>query len=236
MGKLLDEDVQWIVRRMPKSVSDLLVANAGSLFLAGGFIRACIAGEKVADIDLFSPSTDEAKKAANALAASRGVKVSATDNAFTVRVGELPVQFIHRWTFSSPVACVESFDFTIASAAVFFTSDGNQWLSCCDDRFYADLAAKRLVYRSPVRNEDAGGSLLRVLKFYQRGYRITLPSLGATIARLAMAFDWGRIELEGMSGKEVEQRLARVATGLLIEVDPMAIVPELGGIADEAVK
>lgn len=224
VGVLLEEDVSWIVRRLPRTVADVLKANAGRLFLAGGFIRSCIANETVSDVDLFAPSVEDAKAIANAFAASRGTKVTATDNACTVKVGELPVQFIHRWTFSDPLSCVASFDFTIASAAVWYTSDGDRWQSCCDDRFYADLAARRLVYRSPIRNEDAGGSLLRLLKFYQRGYRVTLPSLGAVVARLAMGFDLGRLHATGVTGIELERQLAKVATGLLIEVDPNAII------------
>lgn len=51
-------------------------------------------------------------------------------------------------------------------------------------RFYPDLAAKRLTYCAPKRIEEAGGSLLRVLKFYRRGYIIPLDSLAAVIARL----------------------------------------------------
>ena len=49
---------------------------------------------------------------------------------------------------------------------------GGEYVGLCNIRFYPDLAARRLVYTSPLRNEDAGGSILRVLKFYQRGYRI----------------------------------------------------------------
>ena len=36
------------------------------------------------------------------------------------------------------------------------------------DEFYPDLAARRLVYTAPVRDEEAGGSLLRVRKFIER--------------------------------------------------------------------
>ena len=88
----------------------------------------------------------------------------------------------------------------------------DKWCSACDPRFYADLAAKRLVYRSPERNEDAGGSMLRVLKFYQRGYRIPLDSLGAVIARL----------IQGVKDPILlnEPKLARTLSGLLREVDP----------------
>ena len=90
--------------------------------------------------------------------------------------------------------------------------NGKEWESLIDDRFYSDLAGKRLVYCSPKRNEDAGGSFLRVLKFYQRGYRIPLDSMGAVIARLV-----GGVRMDQVNG---EEQLAKVLTGLLREVDP----------------
>ena len=95
-----------------------------------------------------------------------------------------------------------------------------------DDDFYSDLAAKRLVYRAPQRNEDAGGSILRVLKFYQRGFRIPLDSLGAVIARLVNQIDPAAIEAgihhgDDLLGKTIEERWAHIITSKLHEVDPM---------------
>jgi hypothetical protein len=62
----------------------------------------------------------------------------------------------------------------------------------------------------------AGGSILRVLKFYQRGYRIPLDSLGAVIARLMKPVDFDKI----IGRTDQEDQLAKVLTGLLREVDP----------------
>jgi len=128
----------------------------------------------------------------------------------------IPIQFIHRWTFDAPEKVIASFDFTIASAALWYEkriTDKGRWVSLCDDSFYADLAAKRLIYRSPVRVEDAGGSMLRVLKFYQRGYRMPLDSLGAVMgADVQGAFDHTKSDLSD------EGQVAKVLTGLLREV------------------
>jgi hypothetical protein len=135
-----------------------------------------------------------------------------TDNAYTVK-GRVPVQIIHRWIFQTPEAVSDSFDFTICCAVIFFT--GTKFDSYCDDRFYIDLASKRLVYRSPIRNEDAGGSMLRVLKYYQKGYRIPLDSLGKVIARLVNKLDFDR-----NANLDEEQEKAKIITGLLREVDP----------------
>lgn len=218
LTELRDRDVQWTMRRLPKAVRELLKSRNG-IFLAGGFIRACIAGEDVNDVDLFAPSKDEATIVARQLAGAG--EIVETDNAFSFICEKIPVQVIHRWTYDSPIACVESFDFTIAAAAIWWRNPNDaetpaHWASCCDQEYYADLAGKRLVYRKPVRNEDAGGSLLRVLKFYQRGYRIPLDSLGAVIARLLRGIE----PQHAQTVVSNESFAADVITGLLVEVDP----------------
>lgn len=217
---ILDEhDLYWCVRRLPQTVREMMKRHGVKMILGGGFIRSMIAGEKAADLDFFSSSKDYGQALAKELAGDG--KVYETDNAFTVCGRGLPVQFIHRWTYEHPADVVESFDFTIAQSVVWF--DGKAWCSQCSDRFYRDLAAKRLVYTSPKRNEDAGGSMLRVLKFYQKGYRIPLDSLGAVVARLMKPVNPGEIEsvtADRWGSETVECQLAKVVTGLLHEVDP----------------
>lgn len=227
MRSLEAQDVYWIGRQMPKAVWETLLAQKRTLFLAGGYIRACVANEPPSDIDLFTGSKDSGLAAAVAMVAGgKGLRMVETDNAFTVLGFSVPVQFIHRWTFDDPAKCVESFDFTIARAAVWFNDEKDDerhaiLQSCCDDRFYSDLAAKRLIYCAPVRNEDAGGSMLRVLKFYQRGYRIPLDSLGAVMARMFEGVDSERLNNSAEFRNEThEHRMAKVLTGMLREVDP----------------
>ncbi len=212
MMELLKEDLAWCVRRLPKDVYDLLKKSKDTLFVAGGFIRARISNEKPSDIDIFSSSDDIAFKYAKKLARDY-FKVVKTDNAYTVCGNKrLAIQFIKKWNFSHPSEVLPSFDFTIARAM--FWWDGNRWQSLCDDRFYPDLAAKRLVYCSPIRIEEVGGSIMRVLKFYQRGYRIPLDSLGAVVARLVSGVDMKRSDVS------TEEQMALILSGLLREVDP----------------
>ena len=223
MNELDVQDINWIARRLPPPVLTALRKHGTNLFLAGGFIRACVANEQINDVDLFTSSPDLAKQVADELAAAvRHGSVHSTDNAYTVRGCYLPVQVIHRWTFDDPRKCVESFDFTIARAAFWFSQEKNgSPETYCDSRFYSDLAGKRLVYCRPQRDEEAGGSMLRVLKFYQRGYRIPLDSLGAVIARLAQAVCYDEIAKAAYTqGVSNEQQIAKVLTGLLHEVDP----------------
>lgn len=218
MRQLEHCDLMWIVRRMPHAVASLLQANPDT-FLAGGFIRACIAGEDVKDVDLFTSTKDRAVLLANQLAQTESPPrpIHSSDNALSLSLRHMPVQFIHRWTFKSAEECVQSFDFTIARAAVWHDGE-KEWRSVCDDHFYSDLAAKRLVYCHPVRNEDVGGSMLRLLKFYSRGYRAPLRSIGGVVARLAMGVEWNR---EGITGDE--EFVSRIITGKLKEVDPNSI-------------
>ena len=213
MQQLAVQDLNWCLRRLPKPLRELMERHNKKVFVAGGYIRACVANEFVSDIDVFTNSKDTAEALAKEL--GKNMRVVETDNAYTVLGYKLPLQFIHRWNFSDPLECVQSFDFTIAKAALWFNASGSPQ-SCCADTFYQDLAAKRLVYCQPLRNEDAGGSMLRVLKFYQRGYRIPLDSLGAVIARLCGGVKWDKLQ------ENDEQRLARIFTSLLIEVDPNA--------------
>ena len=235
MRELNPMDLDNCVRRLPKQLRALLREQDGKLFVAGGFIRAVIAGEKVSDIDVMASSADLADKCCEQLAEKYSIgkapfgyqfvgpklntTIHQTDNAYTLRVRPVPIQFIHRWVFDTPQAGIESFDFTIAKAALWCKN--NTWHSVCADTDYDDLAAKRLIYTSPARIEEAGGSLLRVLKFYQRGYRIPLSSLSAVIARLVHS-----LEFEEPVKDLPESVVAHILGGLLRAVDPRTPIDE----------
>lgn len=218
MITLSRDDLKWCLRRLPKDVLELMQKEGDNVVLAGGYIRARITGEKPSDIDMFTKTGDAAELYARRLS-SNITRLSIkepieTDNAFTVTGRKLSVQFIKKWTYDKPSDIISSFDFTIARAAIWFDIVDKEWQSMCDDRYYIDLAARRLVYCSPKRIEEVGGSMLRVLKFYQRGYRIPLDSLGGVIARVMTGID-----LERPSAQS-EEDWKLIITGLLREVDP----------------
>lgn len=217
MGTLRIDDLRRIVSLLPKDV--LAIMKTEKVFLAGGYIRARVAGEIVSDIDLLVGSDKKAGELADKLCASRGDKKPwKTKNAFTITdIGKTPVQFIKRWTFDDPKALIESFDFTIAQACVWF--DGLQWQSLTSDHFYPDLASRRLRYTFPVRHEDAGGSILRVQKFMKRGYDIAPEELAKVIARLLSG-----IENESKFWVSGEEAKAKVIASLLRHVDPLTII------------
>lgn len=227
MNTLNQFDLFFIRNRLPRDVRDLLIAYGATtlqnaeLFLAGGFIRSVIAKEEVNDIDLFASNKSLANEAANILADKFKSRVYSTENAYTVRAKPFTLQVIHRWTFPSPEECVASFDYTIARAAVWVDTKpdpngdtSHRWESACDPSYYEDLAARRLVYRSPIREEAAGGSLLRLLKFYRRGYTAPLDTIASVMARLT-----GKVDYRA----QTEEQIARVLLGLLHEVDPNSV-------------
>lgn len=230
--KLDQMDLSFAVRRIPRKLADLMTAPEwrAKIMVGGGFLRASVSNEKINDVDVFVQTKEDAKKLADILTGEKKYFESA--NAYTIRGLGLTVQIIHRWLFEKPEDVSDSFDFTICCAVIWYDA---VWLSFCDDRFYVDLASKRLIYRCPARNEDAGGSMLRVLKYYQKGYRIPLDSLGAVVARMLQGLqvgdgDFGIPNSKGgtvktgcavANGKLDEGLVAKVVTGLLRAVDPL---------------
>ena len=220
MEKLSDADLGFVVRRLPKDVRLLLEQYPGRLFLGGGFVRAVIAGEQPSDIDLFGETEPFLDACAQLLTAARGkgCRLHKTKNALTVlSIGRLTVQFITRWTFMEPEEVAKSFDFTICQAVIWRSgkSKSDPWMSNCHPSFYQDLAARRLVYTCPSRDEEAGGSMLRIIKFTKRGYVCQVDTLAKVIARLVRAVDTGKIDTMD------EFATSFILCGLLREVDPL---------------
>lgn len=215
MNELHNNDLHYVVSHLPRDIRKLMEDSA--VVLGGGFIRELIAGNKPNDIDLFGADTALLKLSAQLLASQRQSRLIESANALTIATeNRMPVQFITRWLFEKPEQVIESFDFTVCQAVVWF-ADGS-WHSAIGVDFYRDLAARRLTYTHPQRNEDAGGSLLRVRKFLARGYTIQVQSLAGVVARLASAI---RMDAQHVA---TEEGMTRVIAGLLREVDPLTIV------------
>jgi hypothetical protein len=216
--RLEKHDLRYVAQRLPKDIRDLMKTHGHHLMVGGGFLRATIAGEVPNDIDLFGSSAEQLDKIATALMSVRpGSKKHTTKNAITVITPDrLPVQFITRWVFETPFRCLASFDFTVCQALVWRSLTGNgEFNGIVGERFYQDLAARRLHYTSPVREEEAGGSMLRVIKYIKRGYTIQVGSLGAVIARLHVA-----VRDSALAQERPEMAIA----GLLREVDPLLVI------------
>ena len=229
---LTDTDLNFVVRRLPKDVRTLLQSNAGLLYVGGGFIRDTIAGIEPKDLDILGAPT-RLKGAAAALHVMRGnegnkVIAHETDNAITIVCPpRLPVQFITRWTFANSRDALASFDFTVCQACIYFDSGLDIFVGECSDLFYPDLAARRLTYTFPQREEEAGGSMMRAVKFLRRGWNIQPHSLAGVMSRVAMKVDWERINAGRVIPEDKERAVAAVVGGLLREVDPLLVVDGL---------
>ncbi len=234
--KLSNSDLNFVLSRCPRDILKLLRDNAGKLFLAGGFIRSTISGDKVSDIDLFGTTKDDLLRIAKDLTLERKGRYFQTDNAITVlSPPRFAVQFITRWLFTEAEPLITSFDFTVCQAVIWaeslpdttITVDGKpvvkkhcRFHSLISAAFYPDLAAKRLVYTFPQREEEAGGSLMRVIKFVKKGWNIQAPSLAGVIARIVSSLSTNELA----TGGNREFGAARVITGLLREVDPLTVI------------
>lgn len=231
--ELTPNDLRYVVMRLPRDIRKLLSENPNRLYVGGGFIRATVAGEMPSDIDLFGDDPSLLLTLAELLRSRRSgdgerVKIHKSKNAITfLTAGRLPIQFITRWTFNTPADLVASFDFTVCQAAIWREGDqpNSAWRSEAGDAFYVDLAARRLVYTHPKREEEAGGSLLRAFKFTKRGYSIQVNSLAGVVARLSAKVRDSRLA-------DTEEGMTTVLAGLLREVDPLATVDGLD-VVDE---
>lgn len=214
MKELNMEDMIRVLSSLPKDILDMMMGNP--VYLAGGYIRAVVSGEKPHDIDLFGGGVEQLDCFARALFTMRSEKdrIHRTDNAITlITKGRMPVQFITRWTYKTPQDIIPDFDFSIAQAAIWYDRGHECWKSAIGDRFYEDLAAKRLTYLAPKRDEDAGGSMLRALKFVKKGFHIDTTNLGLVVARL----------MRGVNTQN-EASSAFAATARLREVDPLRVI------------
>ena len=230
MNKLTKTDLQLCVSRIPKDVQSIMKEHG--LYLGGGFIRSTIAHEKVNDIDLFGSSKEALNLAAMSLSVQRSGRLHKTDNAITVLSKvRTPAQLITRWMYDDPEKLCNDFDFTVCQSVIWFDKNRKIWMSCASDGFYPDLAAHRLVYTFPKREESAGGSLLRVRKFLQRGYNIQAWSLAGAISRLLIA-----VEKDSILAKDGEQGLTKVITGLLREVDPLVVIDGVEAVDEHEIR
>lgn len=182
MRKLHPDDVRRVLHSLPRDVADAMFSRP-EIVLAGGFIRAVIAGEEPADVDLLV-SDDTDVSALAELIDNKAVHHS--PNAISLNRDDILVQIVHRWRFSTAEAAIASLDFTVCQAAIYCDRLG-VWQSVCCDSYYEDLAAKRLVYTTPDRDEDAGGSTLRLMKYARKGYYASPETVAAVITRMNAA-------------------------------------------------
>lgn len=167
-------DAGRVLDLLPEEV--IRVLKTSTTYLAGGCIRAVLNKEKVNDFDLFTVGPDTAKAIVKALDPS----APKTKSAYTVKKFNPAIQIIHRQFFDSPAAVINSFDFTICKAVIWWDEDFKDWLSVADEHFVPDVKEKVLRYCEP-RDNRAADSLVRAFKFTERGYGILPSSLAKLV-------------------------------------------------------
>jgi hypothetical protein len=226
--QLNKDDLRNVVLRLPKDVRNMLVRYPGKVFVGGGFIRAIVGREDVSDIDMFGNNAALLGILAEKLVSGRKefnekCRLHTTKNAITILTeNRLPVQMITRWLFESSESLIGSFDFTVCASAVYY--ENGEFRSQVSPDFYSDLAAKRLRYTNPKREEEAGGSMLRVLKYVKRGYSISPESLADVMSRVHIAAV--DIQEKGLKTDGLTD-IQQITKQLLREVDPLMVVDGL---------
>lgn len=191
MDLLNKHDLDRAVALLPYEIKMIMSANGANIMLAGGYIRSVIAKEPIKDIDLFiSGDREEAHKIAHRIKDYGYDEIHSTQHNFTLLSKEkTTVQVIHGFDFYGPMSLLNSFDFNICKAVIWYSGIDLTWQGLTVREFYQDLVAKRLTYTNPEWNLRAASPLCRVLKFYERGYTIDIDSFSAIITNLVSAAD-----------------------------------------------
>jgi len=205
MVKLNKYDLMTVVRRLPKSIKDLMIQPKyhNKVFIAGGCILSIITNEKIKDYDILVSDKETAKELRDDFLKYQNTTVYETKNAYTIKGLGIPIQIIYRWNFNLPNEVIESFDFTVSCSCVYF--DGQYYQGICHKQYYEDISSKRLTYTHPIREEDPAGSFLRLLKFYKRGYQIPLDSLASVMTRLYCGINDGYLKNELKIENEINE-------------------------------
>jgi hypothetical protein len=170
--KLPKAFVREVLGALPEGVVEVM-RNAGpSITLAGGFIRATLAGETPRDVDLFVNEHDKAQRLIQCFETEQK-NVFRSDNAFTQKTPgvECPIQAVFRWSFVQPTELLNFFDFSIACAAIWH--NGTRFTSVARIEFEGDVKAKTLRFMHPERPkglDDLNASFARAHKFFGLGY------------------------------------------------------------------
>lgn len=190
---------------IPEDISKLLRAHEGKLYLAGGYLRDTFMRLEPSDIDLFMSKDTDQEEIVKEITTLLGCEPEKTINAYTWQPAHrIPVQLIVRWRYDQPAGVLASFDFTNSLAAVWYSNGDFKLLT--GDGYWKALATKTLVWAKPANDPSPGGALLRIIKFAQRGWHISLQDLAEVVSAFVEACD----------GYEVSDLLDR-----LVEIDPI---------------
>lgn len=180
-------DIVSVVNKIPSFLTKQMQRFPVSVYLSGGFIRNAITGEQTHDIDIFLAS--DSIRSAIMLEMNQIVWLRGKNSFSSVNIRPI-VQLYFREYFPKPESILLNADFTICACAVWWT--GERWTGIVCERFYSDLAAKRLVFINEKEQEELGG-LLRAHKLMARGYNLPVDELAKFLARFSSSLKEGAL-------------------------------------------
>lgn len=188
---LEDEDIKRVVYMLPEEIISMMKRHPGKVIVAGGFIRALVAGEDIRDLDIFITSEKEAKSWANEVDLDYEVKdkhlSTGPNEEFTYEI-----QTVWRYEFKHPYEIPEQFDYTVVKAAIWFDEGSKSklpnFIGICHERFYRDIARKALVFCCE-RDTERVTSIPRLLRYTQYGYSMDTKSMAEVILKTCLSLD-----------------------------------------------
>lgn len=169
-------------------------------FVAGGALTSAFTGAPINDVDIYFKSQEDFINAVEQAYDEGLWCVSATDRAVTFAHGSSIIQLMHFDFFETPEAIFDAFDFTVAMAA--YDIDKEEFVFHQD--FLKHASQRFLRFHSGTRYPY--GSLLRVLKYQQRGYSIgkgDLLRIGLSLQKVSLnSWDDLAIAVGGQYGEK----------------------------------
>ena len=211
-----------IVRLLPPPLKDILMEHGPHICIAGGFCRDAISGRDPKDADIFAVGKREMEaviekfgwEAANY--SRHHTANTVTFKPFLNMDGYCDIQFITRVYYPFHTDLISSFDFTICQCCVYWS--GDSWIGLCTPEFWEDILAERARYTAPIRTEDPGASVLRLVKFARKGYKIGEQDVASCIGRFYA-------QLSGKPEEEMKEKVKscfrRVGYGWRTEAEPV---------------
>lgn len=151
------------LRKIKESADDFFPEGA---FIAGGALTSAFTNLPIKDTDIYFKSKEAFITAVEDAYDSNMWCLAATDRAVTFASHERIIQLMHFDFFETAEAIFDAFDFTVCMAA--YDIDAARFVF--HDDFMKHAAQRFLRFHSGTRYPF--GSLIRVLKYQQRGYTI----------------------------------------------------------------
>ncbi len=214
MSDLSQLDLDRVVRALPEGVRDTLT-SVGKGIVAGGFIRAVLAGEEPNDLDIFG-NFDKDQATAFADDCDHAGGYYYTPTTLSVEVNGRKTQIVYGHRYGSALEVLAAFDFTVCQAAVWYDIKEFGWRSACATTFYSDLAARRLIYTAPRRPKEthvrgAANSAARLVKYSLKGYSADTHELGKILVDVAQGLD-GTDVVEQIIGDKITRITKNTST------------------------